>query len=582
MAINNNSFFLNNDFLQYEELDKLWEVCADCYGGTPLIKHPNKILKYLPPSKRERDDFEEHRASRRADLYAFRADHAIYENIFKPVVDDCVGLMQKNEAIIRFGVDSDEESEKEVREIAIWGTKYNDGLKGLKWRVNHNQALYGRYGLLLDVVTEDDNVRKRIGLKPRFVISEYPAYTILEGEEGNPRAGGWGTTEWVRLDESYMKYDRRTKIRRKHERYRILGLDNAGNYYQALFDGDEANNWRKIDIGVPHLSNPTDLIYPRYKGKNLNFIPFTVCNVNRIGFNNWQYPPFLDVAFTAIGMFQVDSIYKKALWNHATPTLTVCNVEAKESDSTLYVGDALFLNSSSNNPASASLLETSGSGLVEMRSSKNEMKASLKYSSLRDLLDDAGSNSSGSAIELRTTSGTACIASIDKCGALAIEEQLIYASIWSGATPEEAGERISYEANTNYLSAAHQLQSIVSLFNANEQTSDGRKILSRQNRFNILKGLFPYDISSYDDNEKQLEKEAVYDSEHPELVIDNKQNNSAKKEINKDLNEENYDVENENNKSDKEEYNKNKDDKENDVKNNKDNKNNMKREKNGK
>ncbi len=49
----------------------------------------------------------------------------------------------------------------------------------------------------------------------------------------------------------------------------------------------------------------------------------------------------------------------------------------------------------------------------------------MKYSSIRDLLGEAGANSSGDAIKLRTASGTAAISTIDKTGAKAIEEQLI-------------------------------------------------------------------------------------------------------------------------------------------------------------
>ncbi len=82
-----------------------------------------------------------------------------------------------------------------------------------------------------------------------------------------------------------------------------------------------------------------------------------------------------------------------------------------------------------------------------MRAAKEELKASLRYSSIRDLLDGAGANSSSDAIRLRTESGTAAIAAADRAGARAIEEQLCFASLWAGASRDETRDRISFEAD---------------------------------------------------------------------------------------------------------------------------------------
>ncbi|MDO4587893.1 MAG: hypothetical protein Q4C95_11450 [Planctomycetia bacterium] len=111
----------------------------------------------------------------------------------------------------------------------------------------------------------------------------------------------------------------------------------------------------------------------------------------------------------------------------------------------------------------------------------------------------AGANSSGEAIQLRTSSGTSAIAAIDNAGARAIEEQLIFAAIWAGATRKEAGERISYLSDTSYLGTNFQLQSIVSLLEKNSQTG----LLSNRNMYAIINKAVPGVLSSYDDNEVQ-------------------------------------------------------------------------------
>lgn len=66
-------------------------------------------------------------------------------------------------------------------------------------------------------------------------------------------------------------------------------------------------------------------------GERLRFIPLTICNVDRLGIENWQSPPYLDVAQVAIGNYMIDSWYKMGLCHFATPTLVICNA-SRESD----------------------------------------------------------------------------------------------------------------------------------------------------------------------------------------------------------------------------------------------------------
>ena len=89
---------------------------------------------------------------------------------------------------------------------------------------------------------------------------------------------------------------------------------------------------------------------------------------------------------------------------------------------------------------------------------------------------------------------------MDKTGARAIEEQIIYAAIWAGATFEEAYKRITFESDTTYLGQEFQIQSVVAFINANKDT----KLLSKQNAYAILEKTFPGVITNFEDNEEQL------------------------------------------------------------------------------
>lgn len=480
---------------EYLKLAEHWHFVSDCYIGASKIKSRKRAELYLPPLRRERaeaelyDGFSPH--------FELRKGMAAYENFFRPVIDDIAGLMQKNEPVVKFGIKSDDESAEEVQAIRWFGNQFNDGLKGLKARLNHNQVLFGRYGLLLDIVTDAQ------GLNPQFSITEYPALKILDGETCGE------SLKWVLLDESTTVFNSDTKMHEPVARRRVLGLDANGRYYQSVLESVNAldiPDWASFDL----LNPPPEITaYPCYKGKYLDFIPFTVCNVNRLGFNEWQSPPYEDVARIAVNNYQIDSIYKQALLNHATPTLVVSNA-AKESND-IYLGGVIWAKGSGAFPVDVKLLETSGEGIAEMREAKKAGKEALRYTSIRDLLDGAGANATGEAIKLRTATGTAAIAAIDTAGALAIEEQLVYASDWSGASHAQSMDRIEFRADTSYLGAEVQLPSVVSLLELNRETGT----LSDEALYRLLDRSVPGVLPTFEDNEKQKTARSAPSSAEP-------------------------------------------------------------------
>lgn len=217
-----------------------------------------------------------------------------------------------------------------------------------------------------------------------------------------------------------------------------------------------------------------------------------------------QAPPYWDVARIAVANYQIDSIYKTALWNFASPTLVVKNVAS--TGAPLYLGDAIFLNGASGDGADAALLETTGAGLAEIRQAKEEIKTSLRFSSIRDLFDGGGANASAKALSLRADSGTATIATIDKTGARALEEQLCFAAAWLGWSRDEIAANVKYEANASYLADDFQLPAIVSLMRENGAT--GTPLLSRRQLYRLVGVASGGVLDPFEDNEEQLLAEA--------------------------------------------------------------------------
>ncbi len=475
----------------YERHARLWEYAEDCYMGSERIKNGPNAESYLPAQSLEREELRSGRVAFHESRYYFRRQAASFENFFRPIVDDVVGLMQKNPARARFGVAKDEESAAEVAELRDWCNRYNDGLAGLKSRVNFAQILYGRYGLLLDVTTDPN------GLRPAFQIVEYAPRKILDGEVDGNSSTPFTALRWALLDETARLFDRGAKEWRVEPRRRVLALDAKGRYYTAVFRGSTADaQWRAFDLDNPRGEN---VVRPTFKGRELSFIPFTVCNVEQLGLNAWSRPPYLDVARLAVENYAVDSWYKMGLYFHATPTLAVCNASRESTD--VRLGGVVWPRGSGAVPVTVSILETNGAGLAELRNAKTELRETLRYTSLRDLIERAGANSSSEALRIRTTTGTASIAAIDKTGARGIEEQLCFASLWSGATYDETRRRIKYEPDVSYLGAEASLDAVVELLKANHETGT----LSERSAYAFLERAAPGALPSYEDNQEQKE-----------------------------------------------------------------------------
>jgi hypothetical protein len=473
----------------YEELLPHWQYVDDCYEGIVVIKNKSNRQKYLKPFPSEKNKTDDN------SQYAVRCHFADYDNIFRSAVTSMVGVMNRTAPIVQFDEGDEEITPQEVRDIDVWGNKYDDRLNGLKVRLNHAQVLFGRAGLLLDIVIGESE------LEPQFVIKEYSAYTILDGENYKSPIDGKDRLKWVQLDESCYVLDYATKKRKLLKRYRILGLNSEGYYYTSILEGNDVESqWTSFD-----LENPVNAIYPHFKGTRITFIPFTVCNVDRLGIDEWQSPPFIDMAYSTVNAYNVDSLYKQSLVNHARATLVICNAKP---DDHLVLGGMLQLTSISPQfPASAQLLETSGAGLTQMGNCVDKVKDNALRRTIQGVLEAAGAGSSGEALMLRTTAGTATIAEIDSAGARAIEEQLCFAARWAGATLREVGDRISFKVDTSYMGNHATLQEIVSLITSNR--SSGRPLLSRRNLYALLAKREPDVLSSYEDNELQLEDEEV-------------------------------------------------------------------------
>lgn len=479
---------------QYQDHSRQWRIMDDCYAGSEAIKHGPHSLEYLPPYPSDLDDMR---------VYGIRKSNSHFTNCVRPLIDEIVGLMNAREPLIRFGEDKNEESPPEVLDLRHNATDQHDGLTGLKQRVNFAQVMHGRYLLLLDVVTPDGNKKK-----PRFLIREYPAAKILDGE--TTTVGGETRIAWVLLDESTETFDPDSKEWTHEKKFRVLGIDGAGLHYSCPLSGKDADEqWREFDLADP----PPQAERPNFKGTFLRFIPAAVVNVTRQGILDYQPVPFIDIANMAIIAYRVHSMYMSAVFNYCRPTLVGVNVEPQKDEEGRpvpfvlggYIGVNTLPGSEDSKSSGLSFLEIDPSGLSEMREAVNHLMQQLQGVSVRTLLEGAGASASGEALRLRTKAGTATFSQIDTAGAKAIEQILVYAARWAGAAPEEADARITFNADTSYVGADLSLAEIA----GSVGTLIDRLGLSTRNAYSLLEHAAPGVVSSFEDNDIQRASEAM-------------------------------------------------------------------------
>ena len=156
---------MRNTISMYDMMLPQWEYVDDCYKGVIAIKSGNKREHYL---KKFPSEVKNAAKNPQYDLRCWAADH---DNIFKSAIMSMVGIMGKIPAKVEFGT-----VDQVVKDLDMWGNKFDDRLVGLKARLNHAQTLFGRYGLWLDVITDHNQQN------PKFIIKEYTCYQIVDGE----------------------------------------------------------------------------------------------------------------------------------------------------------------------------------------------------------------------------------------------------------------------------------------------------------------------------------------------------------------------------------------------------------------
>lgn len=409
-----------------------WDKMRDVYKGERHVKEQGR--KYLPPTKGMLlDGYGKTVAAgvvnlgqEAYDAYRLRA---VLHDYVREAVEALIGLLHSQPATIDLPTGMEPLREKI--------TMYGETMELLLRRINEEQLVTGRLGLLLDLPKNPDPAA------PMPYIALYITEAIRNWDDGEIEEGE-AKVNLVVLDESgYRRIDFEWE---QVTKFRVLELG-------ALQNPDAPEESKKYSVGVFEADGggvpnyvQSDLVEPMLRGATLDKIPFVFVNTKDIVATP-DDPPLLGLADLALTIYRGEADYRQNLFMQGQDTLVVIGTIKKAADPNelasqadggpLRTGAGSMIHLEPEAGADAKYAGVNSSGLTEQREAleNDHRRAEGKAGALA--ADTGDSQASGEALKTRVAARTASLNQIAKTGAAALEWLLKCAAEWMGEDPEQ-------------------------------------------------------------------------------------------------------------------------------------------------
>lgn len=366
-------------------------LMRDMYDGERAVKDKGTV--YLPATQgMQLDGMEVGQPGRKAyDAYKLRA---VFHEFVKEAVELAIGKMHDKPATI--------ELPPQMQPLIERATPQGESLQLLLRRINEEQLVSGRAGLLADLPAASENPLPFIALYAAEAIRNWDANgdelsLVVLDESGFEREG----FEWV------------TKTR-----YRVL--DVAGGQYRA-------------GVFTDNTFNDLEMIPPLFRGRALQRIPFVFANAKDITAEPDE-PPWIGLGRLALAVYRGEADYRQNLFMQGQDTLVVIGATRQDDGRPLRTGAGGGIEVEVG--GDAKYVGVSSQGLAEQRLA---LEADKKAAEARAGHLSAGSSTgpeSGIALSIRVAAQTASLRQIAMAGAAALEQSLRSIAEWMGANPD--------------------------------------------------------------------------------------------------------------------------------------------------
>lgn len=412
----------------YSEFLTDWCTMWDTYRGERIIKEAGE--EYLPATAGQKaDGFTPGQLGH--DAYTAYKKRAVFPDVVRAAVESMIGVMHHKPPVIELPA-----AMEPLRESA---TLQGENLEMVLRRINENQLIFGRVGLLLDVTDGAE-----VGTLP--YIAMYNAKTIFNWDDGARSELVLQNLNLVVLDESEFerKEDFEWEFERK-TRVAILGdpdlnePSGGGVYRVGVFD-DNVTTFSEAQLITPSLG-----------GRTLDRIPFVFVNSKDVVPAPDQ-PPLLGLARLALTIYRGEADYRQGLFMQGQDTLVVTGATE---DVPIRTG----ANASIKLPigGEAKFIGVESSGLTEMREALQNDKAEAREKGGQLLDTTSREREAKDSLKIRVAARTATLNQIAMAGAFGLESILKIHAEWIGADPEQ----VSVDPNLDFADDGLESKTLV-------------------------------------------------------------------------------------------------------------------------
>lgn len=422
-----------------------WKLMRDTWLGEDYVKQAG--TDYLAPTgAMERDGMQQGQPGQIN--YVAYVQRSVFHEFVSTAVQAMVGIMHGKDPVV--------ELPPKLEPLINSATAHGEPLKALLRRINMEQLITGRLGLMLDLP-------EQAGPDALPYLATYTAESIINWDT-RTGADGRRSFDFITLDERGPRRQPGSLEWKVVPQHRFL---TTGEFLSANGIVPPGIDVGPNDFVQVVCRDRTELlggkfIVPEIAGKRIERIPFVTIGALDLD-PTPDKPPLMPLARKAISLYRLEADYRYQLYMQAQDTLVIIG-QPRTDDAAPTVGAnaILFLDQG----ADAKFVGVNSAGLGEMRQAvENEKREAAELGAQIIDAASAGSASSGEALAIRVAARTATLTSIARAAGDGLTRLLQAAAEWVGADPS----KVVVEPNTDFSDEQIDAATLLSLTQAKNQ-----------------------------------------------------------------------------------------------------------------
>ena len=383
-----------------------WILMRDSYRGERQVKSKQGL--YLPPTSGQIADGMDNSNQPGYKAYLAYLKRARFPNFVREAVQTAVGMMHSQPPKIKLP--------KELENIR---SSKGETLPQLLRRINEEQLLTGRIGLLADIPTKTAD--------PLPYIATYATERLINWDDGTIEGLVPQVLNFVVLDESEYERDSLSFGWTLKEKYRVLILG-------AVQANEESGAYK---FGVFNEKSPAfdeaNLKSASIRGRTLQKIPFVIINSCDL-VSETDEPPLMDLGNLCMTIYRGEADYRQNLFMQGQDTLVIIG-GAQDEDEAVRTGAGSRIDVPIG--GDAKYIGVESDGLSEQREALKEDRSRAGSMGAQSLDTVSRERESGTSLNIRIAARTADLNQIAMTGAAGLEQLLKTCAEWVGANPDE-------------------------------------------------------------------------------------------------------------------------------------------------